>query len=309
MINSEYCAQRAREGIIAHMHDHNTKISKTNQAVKDFFEAESGVELEYEHMIHRKSFDFLIKNTNVLLEVNPSYTHSDIANHWGGKVTPDYHLMKTTVAEESGYRCIHLFDWDNLEKIATMLKPIERKLYARKCTIASIPNKLASIFIEENHIQGKVAGATKSYGLFNGDELVEVMTFGKPRYSRKYEWELLRLCTKQQTSVVGGASKLFKQFIAEMQPESIISYCDRAKFAGKVYMQIGMHLHHMSEPSKVWSKGKEHITDNLLRQRGFDQLFKTNYGKGTSNEQLMVEHGWLPVYDCGQAVYTWEVKL
>ena len=27
------------------------------------------------------------------------------------------------------------------------------------------------------------------------------------------------------------------------------------------------------------------IIDNLLRQRGFDQLFGTNYGKGTSNEK------------------------
>ena len=31
--------------------------------------------------------------------------------------------------------------------------------------------------------------------------------------------------------------------------------------------------------------------------------FGTNYGKGTSNEQLMLDNGWLPVYDCGQAVY------
>ena len=29
----------------------------------------------------------------------------------------------------------------------------------------------------------------------------------------------------------------------------------------------------------------------------------TNYRKGTSNEQLMIDYGWLPVYDCGQAIY------
>ena len=66
---------------------------------------------------------------------------------------------------------------------------------------------------------------------------------------------------------------------------------------------------------KKWSKyrnySKEHITDNLLRQRGFDQLIgsKLNppeiYGKGTNNEELMLKYGWLPVYDCGQKVFVW----
>lgn len=47
-------------------------------------------------------------------------------------------------------------------------------------------------------------------------------------------------------------------------------------------------------------KSKKHITDNLLRQQGFDRLFGTSYGKGTSNEQLMLDAGFLEIYDCGQ---------
>jgi hypothetical protein len=46
----------------------------------------------------------------------------------------------------------------------------------------------------------------------------------------------------------------------------------------------------------------------LLRQRGFDQLLGKEYGcygKGTDNEQLMLQHGFLPVVDCGQASYIW----
>ena len=39
------------------------------------------------------------------------------------------------------------------------------------------------------------------------------MTLGKPRYNKKYEWELLRLCTQGGLRVIGGASKLFKYFI------------------------------------------------------------------------------------------------
>lgn len=66
-----------------------------------------------------------------------------------------------------------------------------------------------------------------------------------------------------------------------------------------------MILKEVTSPAKVWSKDNLRVTDNLLRQRGYDQLFNANYDKGTSNEQLMLDHGWLPVYDCGQAVYVW----
>ena len=48
---------------------------------------------------------------------------------------------------------------------------------------------------------------------------------------------------------------------------------------------------------------KQHITDNLLRQRGFDQLFKTDYGKGISNEELMLNAKFVEIYDCGQSTY------
>ena len=63
-------------------------------------------------------------------------------------------------------------------------------------------------------------------------------------------------------------------------------------------------------PQTIWNKpnSKEHITDNLLRQRGFDQLFGTSYGKNTDNRSLMLKHGWLPVCDCGQKVFIWSRK-
>ena len=63
-----------------------------------------------------------------------------------------------------------------------------------------------------------------------------------------------------------------------------------------------------TSPAKVWSKDGKKITDNLLRQRGYDQLFGTNFGKGTSNEELMIENGWRSVYDCGQSVWEWIAK-
>ena len=134
------------------------------------------------------------------------------------------------------------------------------------------------------------------------------MTFGKPRYNKKYEYELLRLCSHPDYIVVGGASKIFKHFIKNYNPKSIISYCDISKFSGEVYTSLGFTLLGNPRPSKHWYNEEfdKHITDNFLRQRGFDQLFGTDFGKGISNEDLMHLAGFLEIYDCGIDTYIWK---
>ena len=134
------------------------------------------------------------------------------------------------------------------------------------------------------------------------------MTFGTPRYNKNYGWELLRYCSSK--NIVGGAEKIFSHFLKQYNPTSIISYCDLSKFDGTTYAKLGFTLLGKHEPSKHWFNLKtgRHITDNLLRQRGFDQLFGKEYGtygKGTSNEDLMLKHNFIEVYDCGQATYIW----
>lgn len=266
---------------------------------------ENGFDPYPELYIGRKSFDCGLVDRKIVIEIDPSYTHSTVPSHWEkeGK-PPTFHLERTRIANEAGYHCIHIFDWESWDKVIDMLKQQET-IYARKCILQEIDEKSASQFINMYHIQGRVNGTKKAYALFYTGEMVEVMTFGKSRYNKKFEWELLRLCTKTGLRVSGGASRLFNQFIKDCNPSSIISYCDLSKFSGSVYEKLGFVLDHKSSPAKVWSKGSDYVTDNLLRQRGYDQLFNTNYGKGTSNEDLMIQHGWLPVYDCGQAVYSW----
>ena len=138
------------------------------------------------------------------------------------------------------------------------------------------------------------------------------MTFGKPRYNKNYEYELLRLCTKFGYYVIGGANKLFKYFIKNYSPTSIISYCDLSKFSGDVYSKLGMKLKRVS-PSLHWynPRTKTHILDSLLRAKGFDKLLGNVYGKfgkGTSNRELMIKNGFVEIYDAGQASYVWERK-
>lgn len=302
-LSTDAAREQARKSILANF---SGRVSKRN---KEFGEVLStyGIGYEFEYYLNRKWYDLHLKDTDIVIEIDPSYTHSAVPSHWSDTgLSADYHRMKTQKASECGYRCIHVFDWDNMKLIAQMLQAKE-VIYARKCEVVKLTLQQAKEFIDVHHLQQDARGAKFCYGLTYNDELVCAMTFGRPRYTSKYQWELLRLCTLPGKSVVGGASRMFKQFLQDANPQSIISYCDLSKFSGEVYLKLGFKLDHVSAPSKVWSKGDKRITDNLLRQRGYDQLFDTDYGKGTDNEKLMIENGWLPVYDCGQAAYIYVV--
>ncbi|MDY5929934.1 MAG: hypothetical protein SPJ27_07860, partial [Candidatus Onthovivens sp.] len=239
----------------------------------------------------------------------PSYTHNSTIGcgfngHYEKSLPKNYHLEKSKLAIENGFFCIHVFDWDDWNKIINLLLP-KKSIYARNCQIKEVSKKECNEFLNLYHLQNTCNGQKVRYGLYYDNKLIEVMTFGKPRYNKNYEWELLRLCSHKDYKIIGGTERLFKHFLKEYNPQNMISYCDNAKFSGEVYKRLGMLLESKGSPYCVWSKNNEKITSNLLMQRGYDQLFGTNYGKGTSNKDLMIQNGWREVYDCGQSVYIW----
>lgn len=293
------------------INNNNSKgaISDINREFAKELESQ-GILVDYEFYLNEKSYDMLIKGTNILVEINPTYTHSVLPTHWdlqAGKNqgrSVNYHLDRTVNAQDSGYRCIHVWQWDNKEKIINLIKP-KTKLYARKLQLKEISKQDANNFLDKYHLQNSCYGNSVNLGLYQNEELIQVMTFGKPRYNKNYQWELLRLCTKSEYYVIGGAERLFKYFIKTQNPESVISYCDISKFTGDVYTRLGFELVNQTKPQKIWSNHTKYITDNLLRQRGADQLIGTHEGKGTNNEEIMIREGWYPVYDCGQKVFVW----
>lgn len=296
----------------------NSKLNKTSKINEKFAKMLSDNNIKYEiewfDENYSRHYDFYINNIDTLIEINPSYTHSILPNAYqGSNISPKLlnykkwqHLNRTKDIDK---RVINVWDWDDWNKILNLIKQ-KQKFYARKLDIRIIDDETTKIFLNKNHLQGNCRNKEINIGLVDtsSNQLIQIMTFGKPRYNKNYQWELLRLCTHSDYIVVGGSQKLFKYFINNYNPESIISYCDYSKFDGNIYYELNFQFVRLTYPSKIWSKGTAKITDNLLRQRGFDQLFNTNYGKGTSNEQLMIEHGWLPVYDCGQKVFEWKAN-
>lgn len=255
-----------------------------------------------EFPLEKYKYDFKVGNT--LIEINPSATHNST---WGihSKKGLDkmYHIQKTLCANKYGYRCIHIFDWDDPNKVISLLNKKET-VYARECFVKEVEFDCAINFINTYHLQNYAKDKVR-LGLYYNNELVSIMTFGKPRYNRKYDWELIRYCSSK--NVIGGSEKLFKYFLDNYNG-SIISYCDNSKFDGNTYNKLGFQLIRQGKPSKHWYniKDKIHITDNLLRQVGFDRLFGTNFGKGISNDELIKSCGFVEIYDCGQSTYIYK---
>lgn len=290
----------------------NTKYSKygTRDNYLEFNDLllENNIKFTREFPISNKSFDFKIDD--ILIEINPTATHNSIIGIRGNSSLPmNYHKLKSQLARDNGYRCIHIWDWDDKDKIINSLMD-KKVIYARKCVIKEISKYEIDEFLNLYHFQNTCKNQAIRLGLFYNDALIQVMSFGKPRYNKKYEFELLRLCTKAEYKIIGGAEKLFKHFIDNYNPESIISYCDLSKFNGNVYYKLGFSLKSEGTPTCHWynMRTHQHILDSSLRAKGFDILLGKQYGcfgKGTSNEQLMLDHDFVKVYDCGQAQFIW----
>ena len=131
----------------------------------------------------------------------------------------------------NGYKLIHIFEheWINKQtiiksKLKALFNVEQERIYARKCIIKEISNKEKNEFLNQFHIQGEDKSKVK-LGLFYEEELVAVITFGKPRFNKNYEYELIRYATSKH--VIGGATKLLKYFERNYKPKSIITYADR----------------------------------------------------------------------------------
>jgi very-short-patch-repair endonuclease len=248
-----------------------------------------------------KEIDFYIPDKKIGIEVNGLFWHSE---RFKGKM---YHSDKTKLASDKGIHLIHIFEDEivnNLELVESRIKSIlglyEIKIFARNCRISEISREESKKFLVENHMQGNT-GAKINLGLFVGDLLVSVMTFGDLRVSmgskqKKDHWELIRFANKKNVVVVGGASKLLSYFIGKNKPQKIISYCDRRWSNGNFYEKIGFIKDGITNPNYWYVKNSRREGRFKFRK---DKLIEEGYDKNKSESVIMSERGFLKIHDCG----------
>ncbi|MFW6008880.1 MAG: hypothetical protein ACOCP8_06405 [archaeon] len=254
--------------------------------------------------------DIYLPEYNIGFEYNGLYWHSELQGK--GK---NFHINKTELCKENNIKLIHIFSyyWKNKQEIIkSLIKKIlnktKRKIYARKCEIKLIGNNIANEFLENNHIQGNSASSVK-IGLYYKNELVSIMTFGKSRFSKKYDWELVRYCNKNDVTVIGGASKMFKYFINNYNPNSIVSYCDLSLFQGQIYKDLGFTFLHNTKPNYWYFKGLNKIHHRVQFQKHKLKDKLENFDPNLTEWENMKNNGWNRYWDCGNSVWEWRKNL
>jgi len=232
--------------------DYNSGRSNAEKEVRDFIYTIYNGEIQIKNrsiLSNNKEIDIYIPEKKIAIEFNGTYWHSSIYKD------EKYHQNKSLECNEKGIRLIHIFEyeWNNKglqEKLKQYLKNIicndKYIIYARETSVNDIINKDSVLeFLNTNHLQGYFYSDI-NIGLTYKDNLIALMTFGKPRFNNYYQYELIRMAFKNGVNIVGGSEKLFAYFIKKYNPDSIISYCNISKFTGNVYNKLGFTLNNIS---------------------------------------------------------------
>lgn len=269
------------------------------------------VETGNRKILNGKELDIYIPSKNLAIEFNGTYWHSHLFKD------RKYHQNKTIACARAGVRLIQIFEYEWIndvqrEKIKDLLKRVIKPeanivIHARKTKLVKLNYSDVKEFLNNNHLQNTVTSKI-NYGLHYNNEIVAVMTFGSPRFSRdgSVEYELLRLAFKSGTVVIGGTEKMFKQFINDYKPSSIVSYCDISKFNGGVYSRLGFKttIDSITDPNYVWADKRNNMLPRYRTMK--HKLLEQGLGTPDMTEnQIMESLGYFKVYDCGNLKFIW----
>ena len=260
------------------------RISNINRNILNKLN-EADINGQLEFTLGRKSYDIHIPQGNILIEINPSYTHTTIGNHWNEQgIDKHYHLSKTVLAEEEGYRCMHLWDWDCVSKFINLLTT--KNIIYDKVTIEMMEECEAKEFI-------------KQYSLYDVSEDINVIYIGV-RYKTKIicligfklidvltkTWDITCVEHRFNYNVYDGNRKILNYFVEKFKPNKVTAYADYSKSNGEMLDNLGFTYTRFILPNKIWSKGRHAIIDD-----------------SSILDEAMINDGWLPVYNCGYKVY------
>lgn len=307
------------------------KVSLLNQKFAEKIKEEvSEVEnIEFEATFGRFQADFKINDT-LLIDLNPTISHNSLKSFGcviGGcdencekhkLLKKNYHYQRAVEAKKNGISLVQVFEWDDeqsiIKRINAKLRKDVVKISARKMSVQKIDQSVANEFLAEVHIQGRAKGQSDCYGLFDSeDDLIAVATFGKSRFNNNYDYEFIRYAVKDGYIIHGGSGKLFKSFVDDVSPSSVISYVDFSHTTGNTFLSsLGFEEIKETGPSLVYHRIRDNkkFSNTSVVSQGADRLLGTEYGtqkeSGLSNSEIMILEGFLPVYTAGNRVFVWE---
>lgn len=247
--------------------------------------------------------DVYIPSKKLAIEFDGLYYHSS-GSRYDDSIIMNKHLQKTEMCEKLGITLLHIFEHEWLNKRAIWESVIRsklgvtKKIYARDTIMRDVPLGEAKEFCEQNHLQG-YSPASIAKGLYTSDgKLVIIVTLGRPRYNSAYEYELIRMCSLRDITVVGGASKLTKNL-------SFISYANRRWSNGRVYEALGMRYIGVSKPCYWYiSRGAVYHRSSFMKHKLSQKL--QHFDAELSEVDNCYANGLRRIWDCGNFIYVKE---
>lgn len=275
----------------------------------------TNIEINNRTILDGQEIDIYLPDYKFGIEFNGVYYHSDLQPKFqdnGGRSIQ--HQKKSLLAEEKGIFLFHIFEheWDSrftskknildtkgniLNRIKTILGLNSITIGARKCQIKEVSSEDKIKFLNANHMQGAEKHSRYNLGLYYQNELVACMTFGKSKF-KKYDWDLLRFCSKHGINIPGGASKLFTYFVKNYMAtgETVVSYNDITKTKGTLYKTLGFEAISVNSPNYWW-----------INLDNYD--VRTRYDEQAAGEvERMHNAGYCRVCDCGTRTWLYTKK-
>lgn len=256
-------------------------------------------------VIAPKELDIWLPERRLAIEFDGTYWHSAKFE------SRSKSMEKLELCEKAGVQLITLQEhlWVHKpEHVLSRLRSILGKnetIDGRKTKVITLEQAASSRFLWDNHLQGP-AKASVHLGLQHDGKLVAVATFGRPRWAKKHDWELIRMSFKSGVTVVGGAAKLIKAFRRD-HTGSMVSYADRCWSTGNVYKQLGFRFSHVTQPSYWWCHHSLGTYARYQTQKQKLEKLLTGLGKEfdpvLSEDDNMTRAGFLPIYDRGNSVW------
>ena len=258
--------------------------------------------------------DIYIPNRSIAIEFNELYWHGEART---GSRDKSYHLRKTNWCKSKGIHLFHIFEDEWIYKkeivksiILSKLGIYAIKIGARKCVIKEVPTHDATVFCNENHIQGFV-GSRYKYGLYYNNELISVLLLSTNRF-KKNTLEITRFCTKLNYQVQGSFSRLFKFFLSQSIPfTEIYSFADKRYFTGDINTTSGFIIKDESKPNYYYFSVKSIRTPLRLSRMSFQKhKLKSKlkiYDSNLTEWELMKLNGYDRIWDCGNYVFVFKI--
>ena len=298
--------------VCTHIHTSRAEIE-----LKEYIESLGfNVEQHNRDILDGREVDIYVPDKKIAFEYNGLFWHSDEQLH-----DIHYHEKKFLDCEKKGVQLITIWedDWIHHRHVVEDMvryklgKTDGKRIYARKCSVDVIDAKTAADFLDENHIQGKVA-STYHFGLFCDGELVAVLSCRSPKHNARMkrkdgEWEIQRYATKG--SVVGGFSKLMKY--AEKYIDGIkswISFSSNDVSNGKMYLACGFKLDkELGADYKYFGAYTNNI--RLPKESFQKKKFKNKSGllfeEDLTERELAHLNELYRIHDCGKRRWTKDV--